>query len=843
MTPSYRDVDTHTAALAFWDAGCSVVRVATDGTKKPLGAWKQYQEQRADRAAVDGWFNGGYPGLGVITGAVSGNLLMIELEGRAVTDGMLGELAQTAMASGLADLWRRVTASGYMEATPSGGVHLLVRSLSPVDGNTKLARRRTEDGTVEVLAETRGEGGFVVVAPSNGPVHATGRPWARAAGNPATIPDLNEHDLEALLQLFRSLDRMPAPEPAPPRAPTPTAPRSAADAFLLGAGRAPDGGLSPGDDYNARADWTEILEPHGWRLMRTRGDERFWLRPGKTPAGRDDTSATTGYGDRGDWLYVFSSSTEFETETTYSKFAAYALLEHGGDHSAAARALRAAGYGTPAPERARPAAAVQAETQATEQAETLNVDSASRPPARTYSRTDDGNAQRLVDEHTEQLRYCPQRGTWLAWDGARWRWDHAGRVHEYARSLARALPADSDDDRKHRQRTLSARSLRAMVMLATTDPRVAVDLQDLDARPYELNTPGGTIDLRTGQLHPADPGALHTRITTVTPDSDQTPTRWLQFLADTFAGDPAMTAYVQRLLGLALIGTVLEQVLPFAYGEGANGKTTLLGAVQRIVGLGEDGYAQAANAEMLLATQGSGHPTELARLAGARLVVSSELEDGQRFAEAKVKQLTGRDAISGRFMRQDFFTFTPTHSLWLLANHMPAVRAGGMAFWRRVRLIPFLHTVPVEKRDPHLEDHLVQQEGPGILAWLAQGAADYLREGLAEPSAVRAATRAYERDQDTVGRFVDEACQLGPAQQQGMAVKVPDLRSAYETWCRTEGESPVSAKALTLTLRSRYGVESDREKTTRWYRGLRLLDGDASPAAASDEQPPGWWQQ
>lgn len=446
-------------------------------------------------------------------------------------------------------------------------------------------------------------------------------------------------------------------------------------------------------------------------------------------------------------------------------------------------------------------------------------------PAHQYSLTDDGNALRLVDTHHTEIRYVPQRGQWLVWDGARWQWDSAGLVMEHAKALARDLPESSMPQVQHRRRSLDYRGARAAVAMASTDARVVVDIGRLDAQPYELNTPGGVIDLRTGLLRAPDPTSLHTRTTTVAPDFEAVPERFLRFLADTFAGDPALTVYVQRLLGLSLIGKVLEQLLPFAHGEGANGKTTLLGTVQRIVGLGGDGYAQAASADMLLASAHAGHPTELARLAGARIVVTSELEDGQRFAEAKVKQLTGRDAISARFMRQDAFDFTPTHSLWLLANHKPDVRAGGPAFWRRVRLLPFVHTVPVERRDPQLEDTLVEKEGPAILAWLAAGAADYLRAGsLAEPESVRAATDAYQRDQDTVGRFVDERCAVGPAHQQGMTVKVAVLRQAYEHWCRCEGEQPISAKALTLALKSRFHVESAREQDARWYSGIRLDD-------------------
>lgn len=843
-------------ALAFVDAGCSVIPVATDGSKRPRGAWKPYQSTPAQRDQVELWFRDDWPGLGLVTGAVSRNLEMLELEGRAVQDGMLGQLTEMAMASGLADIWTRIT-RGYMEATPSGGVHFLYRvEGQPIPGNTKLARRpateaelaENPDDRVKVLAETRGEGGFVVVAPSHGPTHPTGKPWQRASGGPGSIPTLSAAEHNALMILVRTLDAMPGiPEQTSSTTSAP-APLSEADAFLL-SGRTPTGGISPGDDYNQRASWDELLLPAGWTVLWGRRDgERGWRRPGKDTPG---ISATTGYGDRGDWLYVFSSSTDFPCEQTLTKFAAYAHLEHAGNYSAAAKALRADGYGDqrPLPEQPRPtttsggdvhAANVTAKDGHDGPPEPAPAAPASPPGPTTYSRTDDGNALRLVDQHAEQLRYVPQRGQWLAWDGHRWRWDDHGQVYEHTRALARNLPNTAREEQRHRAWSLSARGISAAIRTAQTDPRVVTSIADLDRRPYELNTPAGVADLRTGTLRQPDPAALHTRSTDVAPDLEQPPERWLTFLADTFAGDPALTLYVQRLLGVSLLGTVLEQLLPFAFGEGANGKTTLLGAVMRVIGLGDTGYALTAPADLLLATQNSGHPTELARLAGARLVVTSELEEGQRFAEAKVKQLTGRDPVTARFMRQDFFTFTPTHSLWLLANHAPAVRAGGPAFWRRLRLLPFLHVVPPEQRDPHLEDQLVDKEGPQILGWLIQGAADYLTHGLAEPNSVRTATSTYERDQDTVGRFVEEACQIGPAGQQGMRVKVAELRAAYETWCRIEGETPVSAKAFTLTLCSRFQVQRDRDMSVRWYDGIRLdASSDLSDAEPRDDKN-GW---
>ena len=822
----------HAAALELIGHGCSVVPIRPDGSKSPAVPWKRYTDTPPDEAQVEAWFAAGdYDGLGVVTGAVSGNLELLEVEGRAIS--LVPHLANLLADHGLDDLWKRLC-RGWMIQSPSGGIHWYYRVDGDPRPNTKLARQPNPDNPhlVDVLIETRGQGGQAVVAPSGGRTHPTGKPWCLVAGGPATIPVITGEERDALHAIATLLDTMPTP--TDPGAPP------AADPFS-DTGGVP-AGTRPGDDYNARTSWDDILIPHGWTKGRRLGAGYAWTRPGKSA--RDGISATTGTAADGvDRLYVFTTSTEFEPEHPYSKFAAHTLLEHGGDYAAAAKALQRAGYGTPPPEPPRPILA------APNLADVATTPLVQVVEPVTYSASDDGNALRLVDTHHDLIRFNASTGDWLHWDGHRWTPDDAGAVHELARSIARDLPTNDNAARTHRLKSLSNRGLKAMVTIARTDRRVVVLANQLDRRAYELNTPGGIINLRTGRLTPSDPKALHTRTTTVTPDLDADAPQWARFLADTFAGDPDLATYIQRLLGMSLIGRHLEQILPFGWGAGANGKSTLLNVVQALVGTGRDGYSIAAPAELLLKTHQRQHPTELARLSGARIVVSSELEEGEQFAEARLKMLTGGDPVTGRFMGQDFFTFDPTHTIWLLANNKPAVRAGGPAFWRRLRLIEFAHIVPPEQRVAELDAKLVEAEGPAILGWIIRGAADYCTRGLAEPASVKAATGAYERDQDTVARFVDERCQRGPAGQQGMSVRVAEVRAAYETWCRQEGEQPVTAKALTTALTTRFDVLSERTMAARFYAGIRLLepateDTSAAPVPEGpDDRLDGWWNR
>jgi len=802
------------AALALHDAGLCVVPARPDGTKAPAAFWKKYQAQRPSREQIHAWFSTDqYDGLGVITGAVSGSLEMFELEGRATEAGIGAGIADIADNSDLGDLWRTVT-SGYFEVTPSGGFHLLYRVDGTVAGSTKLARRpatdrelaENPDEKIKVLIETRGEGGFTVCAPSGGRTHPSGGAWVMVSGTPTTIPTISEDERDAIHVLAATADTMPKTPTLPP-----AQPRAAHD---------PQDGLRPGDDYNDRARWADILPD--WRQVYTdHSGITYWRRPGK----RIGLSATTGLND-GNNLYVFTTSTSFEAETPYSKFGAYTHLHHNGDWKAAAKALAADGYGTaktepvititnqiftPPPGDAHNLATVHQ----------LNPQPDPHPATTTLERSDDGNALALIARYGDRVRYCPDRGRWLAWDGQRWHWQTGGGggIRELAKTVARDLPDDDQPAITHKRKSLSAVGITNMLTQAATDPRITVDIDDLDANPWELNTPGGVINLRTGQIHPARPDQLHTRITRCAP-ADSTDTTWVDFLADTFGADTALVSYLQRLVGYSAIGTVGAHVLPFCHGSGGNGKGVFLEACAGVLG----DYATTAPVGFLMGRGFTGHETEIARLAGARMVICSEVNEDDMFDEAKVKQLTGGDTLTARFMRQDHFTFTPSHQLWLMGNTQPSVRTGGRSFWRRVRLVPFTREVPEKAIVDDLQGILTKDHGPAILAWITAGAVAYANGGLDNPATVITATADYAHDQDTVARFLDDQCLLGGGQH--VKAKVTIVREAYETWCRTEGEEPVSARSLTQTL-ARKGVDSTKGgKGIRHYTGISLLSND-----------------
>lgn len=828
--------ELHTTALELHEAGLQPFPCRADGTKAPHGEWKQFQDQQVTRADIHRWWAAGSSlGLGMITGHISRNVILLEVEGRAAH--LIPDIAQLAADSSLGELWSRISLS-WCETSPSGGIHWLLRIiLAPGDtlpGNRKIARRPSTPAELEqapgqkvqTLAEIKGEGGYVVLAPTGGQVHPTGRPWARIAGGPATPAEVTLDELDALCAIFHAvLDDMP--EPATTSGPV--------DGMWADRAPARDGDITPGDDYEAKTDWADILTPHGWALVYGRGRQRFWRRPGKTIG----ISASTGHAGDRDRLYVFTTSTEFDAEVPYTKFGAYALLNHAGDHSAAAKALAADGYGHRA-ERTIPATPTAAaaprgdSTPATEGALALAPVTHLRDvtiPSDPDALTDTGNALFTLRRHHDRLTYIPDMKRWATWDGTRWNisFDDAPGM-QAALETIQQLPTDSPDLATHRKRSLNARSLGNAVAILRTMPGIRRPADAFDAHPHELNTPTGIINLATRQPLPADPTHYHSKITNAGHTPGARAPQWEAFIEWAMCGDLELAAYLQRLVGLSLLGEVREHVLPFLYGGGANGKSVFLETLQAVLG----DYATEAPSNLLL-TGPDRHPTELALLQGRRIVVMSEINENARFDEAKLKQLTGGDTIAARFMRGDFFAFTPSHLLWLAANHKPRVTAGGHSFWRRLRLIPFDARITDEQKEDGMAARLAREEGPGIIQWALDGLADYQQAGLRDPERVKAATAAYSDEEDHLGRFVDDRLHLGGGQH--VVTPQADVRDAYRAWCRAEGETELSATMFGRELKARFGVESIKSHGQRKYVGVTVLadpDQDGPEAHWSD---------
>lgn len=451
-------------------------------------------------------------------------------------------------------------------------------------------------------------------------------------------------------------------------------------------------------------------------------------------------------------------------------------------------------------------------------------------------------AERMVEQHGQDLRYSSTHG-WLAWDGRRWRHDDTGEVERRAKRTVRstyALAATIENKGVRKaliefgKKCERASRISAMITLARSEPGIPITPDKLDTDHWLLNVENGTIDLRSGTLRSHSRKDLMTKLAPVVFDPDATSPLWTEFLNRIFSGDELMIAFVQRALGHALTGVVREHVVHVLYGAGANGKTTL---IETIIGMLGD-YAMTAAPGLLLARRSEQHPTERADLWGKRFVASVETGEGRHFNEELVKQLTGSDTIKARFMRKDFFEFSPTHKLLLATNHKPEVRGTDHAIWRRIRLWPFLVTIPDAEQDKELLEKL-RAEWPGILQWCIKGCLDWQQQGLAAPDSVVAATKVYREESDVIGAFFDECCTLGQSEE----VRGGVLYWAYSTWCRNNGHRPLSNPRFSKRVLERDAVTRSQSTGYRVYTGLSLTSEmqqryDTASDHDGDQKPP-----
>lgn len=451
-------------------------------------------------------------------------------------------------------------------------------------------------------------------------------------------------------------------------------------------------------------------------------------------------------------------------------------------------------------------------------------------PRTPEGRTDIANGKRLARIIRGKARYVVAWGAWIVWDGKRWRQDDLG-IREFAKEVPATILADAMKDapidvNSCNWAILSASKakLEAAISMAQSEPGIPIDHHLLDSNPWLLNCQNGTVDLRTGEILPHDQANMITRLCNLSYDPNADTYDWDRFL-ETVLGSEDLIGCVQRLLGYCATGSTREQILPIFWGSGSNGKTTLVETFMKV--LGDDYASQAPKSLLILSKNGDSHPTDLALLHGKRFALGSESEDGQRLNEALVKQLTGSDKIVCRRMRENFWTFAPTHKLALMTNHKPRIKGTDYGIWRRLVMIPFLQKFwnpakgesgPEElRRDETLGDRL-QACLPGVLAWVVAGAVEWNRSGLRLSPEVLAATKDYQGSQDTLGRFVEECCETSlPA----IKAKFSKLYNCLEKWCDDSGENRPSRRAFGDWLLAN-GKERHPSNGETWYFGIEI---------------------
>jgi len=441
--------------------------------------------------------------------------------------------------------------------------------------------------------------------------------------------------------------------------------------------------------------------------------------------------------------------------------------------------------------------------------------------------TDSDNAKALAMLFGDELRYVHQIG-WHIWDRKRWRPDKGREVNKYARKLAKkrqnlvlslAAADDSRDDMMKKAFGMeNAGKIANILKMAESTAPFSTLVEDVDNKPLVIVCSNGTLYLEIPYLTSADPDDLITMNTDVPYNPNAKSPRWNRFLEEVFVHpdqtpDLELIAYMKKALGMALTGKT-ERVIFLCYGGGSNGKSTLFKILQHVLG----DYAASASFNSLV-VRNSATGNELARLRSKRLVTAIETEESQYLNEAKVKMLTGGDAITCRFLYQEHFEYYPEFKLWLAVNHKPRIRGTDEAIWDRVKLIPFNARFEGAADDKDLLDKL-KAESEGILAWMVEGCNDWLDSDrhLVDCKAVQDASHEYRIEEDAFKAFLDDKVEDFP----GNFLTVSELTREYNQWAKNNNEKTLTSVWIGRKMKERGYKQHRKGGKVRGYWGLAI---------------------
>lgn len=863
------------AALSAVQAGLSIIPIAADGSKAPsLKSWKRYQKERADGATVRRWFSHpGLAGMGVVGGAVSGNLEILDFD----EPGLPEKFFRRARTEGRGPLIERLV----IVRTPSGGVHLYYRLPCPVVGNHKLAVRpitQDEKPARKTLIETRGEGGYVLAPPSPGACHSTGKEYHFEQGSLLDIPNISQEDHEFLMGLARSFDEMPKQE-----ADKSNGTEQSRKAAVQAPSSRPRiaGEINPGEDWARQTTWRDLLEHRDWTLESGEWDGPGvgkLRRPGKKGPG---ISAEVNWNGLGRLKVYSSNAYPFAADGVYDKLDALVLLEYQGDLKAAVKDLAAKGYGTPRPKKSElagpdawdevppPIEAYERDIEMTTERRAATKDAASMSDeelsliVKRVAQNEEGDALLFVDLFKDHLIFDHAEGCWHMWQGHSWQRDCCEEALVAVQSLVQlydqaaaaldarsraALQAGNADESKRieasrkailaRIRELNSvhRRRNVLTLAAAGRERLGCTGEEWDCKPWLLPVANGVVDLKTGELHPGQPSDF---IRTAAPTSYNpraSMDRGARFINEIFNGNIELIEYVQRILGSCLVGEVHNHMFAILHGEGRNGKGTLLEWTRHVLGP----LAGPIKSEMLLAQDRSrssgGADPDVVGLRGKRIVWASETGEGRKLDYGKVKWFTGGDTLTGRLLyaKRDS-DWTPTHHLFLLTNHKPRAEASEFALWERIVLIPFENRFRAaeeleEEHDRIADTDLARKllaESEGFLAWTVDGCLKWQKDGLRKPEAVKVATKEYRAGEDVIGEFIAQECTVLPA----ASVRAGVLYEAYREWCKRTGSQPRRQNEFAQYIRERFAMETKHGRKV-YYLGIGL-----SAPSEREEEP------
>lgn len=825
-------------ALKWWDAGMSVVPVVADGSKRPLGSWIAYQIERADRARVERWFKTApEQGVGIICGVVSGNLEMTEVEACRMGADFLETVNNHMYAQGVLDLWAElIETEGYCEATPSGGMHVLYRIADEqVPGNTKIAM--SENGKI-TYAETRGEGGFVVVAPSSGRVHKTGDSWSVLAGQVGEVMTITwDQRCRIHAALKDALDERVLPVYERP---------AGAQAYDKSQGD------RPGDAYNAdpNVNVHDILTRNGWKYLGKMRGQDSYVHPNSSDM--TTHSAVTGHNGSPN-LYAWSG---LPAQDYYTPFALLTHLEFNGDFSAAGKWLKTQGYGTSGEvldisdwftaddgkaeavvETPAPAVAAPVENQA------------KKMTKRIEQFTEKGVGRFAGAVLQDRVRYVAQEKAWRIYDQGVWGRDYENKIHRLignvsdlvdrrvdeimakAEAASAAGEADGKDklDEARKLRTFAKsiatnRGMKAVAEIASSTQGVGVSAASFDAASHLIAMENGTFNLRTMALEDHNADNMLTKRIGIAYDEKATAERWVKYLEEVIP-DPEYRDYLQRAVGMALLGDTSEAAFFVLWGETGCGKSQFLEVIN--AAFGEYGVTAAASTFRESRGDDSRKSNSLHALRGARFVATSETSERAGLSAELVKRVTGGDSVKSHALYESEIEWRPQFTMFMGTNFRPTLDAGDGAIWRRVKPIQFPNSFfqdnrPTANREKGLADRIITTELAGVFNWIIEGVLAYRATGLKDPDSMTKAVREYREDSDPVLGFVNEAIAEGSLiARDGAEISMTDFYRMFSEWSRDNGiQRPMGKNKVGVRLEALGYVARKGSKGIRVRVGL-----------------------
>ena len=679
----------------------------------------------------------------------------------------------------------------YTETSQSlTGLHLIVRGVKP-EKRSKISKINTVGGEVEKKEIE---------------VYETGRFFAITGDVFFNRHQINQIDLHPFYQEFFQ-SAIQAKAPAMPNANTMTDD----DALIRKASEAHDGqsflALWQGDTSNfasaSEADWALCRKLAFWTGNNSESIDRLFRQSGLMREKWNEKHNGNGH----TYGQITIQNAIKRTKTTY----------------------------TPAPitRAPHPADSVSNTSEPLQHAQIGEDDIKPENDELSTHTTDMGNARRLVKHYGHKIRFCVDQNTWYIWNKHQWQMDtrNNAKIVKLAKRTGQKIYAECADieDKGERlervkwaKKSEEKKRIVDMIFLAQTEDEIEIEAKQLDADPFLLNCKNGVIDLKTGELRPHAPTDFMTKYVPIEYDPKASCPKWEEAIMKYMGADQddikasELVFFLQRAVGYSLTADKSEQCLFFLYGDGKNGKSTFINTISKLLG----DYFQHVRIESLLAKQTDTIPNDIATLPGARMVVSSEIPENRRMNETLVKDLTGGDAITARFLRQEFFTFHPVFKLWIFGNDKPIVSPSD-AMFRRIKMIPFNVQIPEEERDPHFEQRL-EEELPGILRWAVEGCSNWLRDGLNPPQAIIDATNAYRDEMDILTDFIEECCFVLPSAK----VKMKDLYEEFQRWSNSLGKSAISKHDFNRRLEKRLypAIKKGRGNLNKptWF-GLGLL--------------------